>query len=199
MRIVISRHPLPTDFMAGPSGHLIRDEFDVAICSRGRLAVKVLVFDDEKPLRRYMREALGQRSGRALGAVTELAQRTGEPSGRGVVYADPRYFAVMLLRFRASLEEIVHESVHAGMAYGRRTKWRPIFPGSRDCREEVVCYAAGRASSLIAAFLGEVGGGPTAGGFAARSRSVRGHLGLGAETSAAGLPVRSGRRASGAR
>src|SRR6201991_1723105 len=149
----LSDDPLPRHWR--PLDPAIRHAADIQI-SRGKLRLKVVVFDKPSQLQRFWRRYLGRPVGKnCLGVVTRLYHEREEfmHPGRMVrsVRVDPRYYAVMgLCKDHLSTEIIVHESLHAAMAFVARThRYGRLWSGDGDLGEEEIAYPLGRIVSEL--------------------------------------------------
>jgi hypothetical protein len=134
-------------------------EADVTLHPRGRLAVKVLVFDKPRSLCRFWRDALGNPTSRdTRGIVNGLGVQVEDYRGgelrRVFMRGDPRFFAVMGLCLGwLSMEVVSHEAVHAAYAYEERVGRNMFGAAAADFDEERIAYPAGRIAAGVNAFL----------------------------------------------
>lgn len=149
------RTTLPRDWLSLMPG--ISHAYDIKI-RREHLALKVLVFDDAAGMRRFWAKKLACRGigKHCVGVVTRMQYHT-ERSVRGVprpavTMVDRRFYAVMgLVRSQISEEIVVHEGVHAAIAYLARThRMGRRWSGPGDIDEEELAYPMG---SLCAELL----------------------------------------------
>ena len=156
---------LPRCWSAHPKAKGVVAEFDIKPRPRGKLALKVLVFEDPAVMARNAKNMLGYDSfaprlidGNKVydchGFVNPLCTTHEKWGSDGVVEymfveVDQRYFAVMgLVVTRLDTETVVHESVHAAFAYAKRVKcdWDQR---ALSFDEEEICYPAGAIATAI--------------------------------------------------
>lgn len=127
-------------------------EFDIKPTKHGRLAAKVLIFENEKRLRAFWRDGLSNDVDKdCFGVVNELGNVVqgfisgGDKPDYTVWRCDPRYFCIVgLCANRLYNEVIYHESVHVGYAYAFRAKLKLEGYPREKLEEETVAYVAGR-------------------------------------------------------
>lgn len=131
-------YPLPAVVGNLPGIAGLVSEGDIRLTPRARLLVKVLIFKDGPSMRSSWYNAhLGNRHDKGTCALHSNMKclRTSD----GATRFDPRY--VSLVAFSLDYLDsstILHEAIHCGFAYCRRTtkKWA----GQERCMEEAITY-----------------------------------------------------------
>lgn len=129
-------------------------EFDVTP-ARTRLKAKVLVFKDNKSLRRFWKKCLDcdDICRKTCGAVHDLGWQViqfekGKPD-RHFYETDSRYFCVIgLLAGHLTMEVLTHECGHAAFALVTRARCK-TWARNEELEEEQVCYPLGQIASAI--------------------------------------------------
>ena len=144
-------------------GKLIEHEYSVKVSRRSRLRLKVCIFKDWKAMDDFFTRALGRPGSICRfthGVCSKLdnygtSYKTKIP--QDFVVRDRKYFAMIgLLEKHLNMEVIIHEAVHAGIAYGSRCRSRRWTDPENHSDEELICYPAGYiASQLITQFQEE--------------------------------------------
>ncbi len=149
----LSDDPLPRHWK--PLDPRILNAADIQI-SRGKLRLKVLVFAKPAHMQAFWKRYLGRPVGKTcIGVVSRLyyQQEAFMQPGRVVrsVRVDPRYYAVMgLCVEKLTTEIIVHESLHAAMAFVARThRHGRLWSEDGDIGEEEIAYPLGRIVSEL--------------------------------------------------
>jgi len=152
MKTVLSKTAIRRDFAHHPEASGLVLESDVRI-NRGRLRLKLLVFQKPVHLRRFWTKALGKASlGKGcLGAVNSLKILHENPAtGEKKQEVDPRYFAIMgLCMDHLGMEILSHEAVHAGYAYAQRVGTHSPWHDAFDLDEEHLAYPTGRVACEV--------------------------------------------------
>ena len=134
----------------------IVDELNIYITWNARSCVKVLFFKNLKTMRKFWKNNIGGHLENGFRGVTnELGydkvkfEKDGSEKSTRIV--DKNFFSVMGLTLdKLCVESIMHESIHAGYSYQRRTiNSRKKWPGEIDMPEERVCYSASRIAYTI--------------------------------------------------
>lgn len=128
-------------------------DFDVRVKPRSKLFCRVIVFTSATRMRVFFGTVLETVDiGIPRGVCSDLTM----PGERHT--ADPRCFAVIgLVKEHLTVEVVVHECVHAAMAYARRVPGDPWRVHPRDRDEENVCYPSGVLSEQVMAGLLDAG------------------------------------------
>lgn len=156
MKLVHSKHALPRTWAGNPAAKGLVFEKDLALTPRGRLRLKLLVFNRPRDLHHFWKAGLrkGHLGRGCLGAVNCLGAHVirfdKHEDGREHLEADRRYFAVVgLCLGHLGMEIISHEAVHAAFAFAKRSKRTPWDAHAKSFDEESICYPAGRIASKI--------------------------------------------------
>lgn len=159
--IRISENPLPRVWHTHPKAVAkdIIGEAELRISPHSRLRAKLLIFRNNKAMRKFFKDVLGKPESvckKTLGVVSGLSYDVfdfSKPGSESVYFeVDPRYFCVIgLLKDHLRMEIICHEAVHAGFAYAARQQRKQWVKGD-VLDEEQVCYPAGRIASAINLF-----------------------------------------------
>ena len=147
---IVSRVPSATwDRVSGGASY----STDIRVTPRGRLKMRLLVFETPAKLRSYWGKLRGGKFGGLCqgtrGAVNSLGREVLEYGKNGKlvgqwIEVDGRYFAVMgLVRGYLGMEVVTHESVHAGIAYYDRSKGRLQWSRDDALPEEDLAYPIG--------------------------------------------------------
>lgn len=144
-------------------GKLVEREYSVQISRRSKLRLKVCIFKDWRDMHSFFTNALGRPGSvcrRTQGVCSKLedygiSYKT--KTHTEFVVRDRRYFAMIgLLEKHLNITTIVHEAVHAGIAYGSRCKSVRWTDPQNHSDEERICYPSGYiASQLIKQFQEE--------------------------------------------
>lgn len=118
-----SQH-LPKVFTKIPEyDKLITNEWFITIKDRARTGFSVLVFENWKDMSKFWAKALSHKKAADKKTLGLCSRCEYEGVVTGKMYYDPKYIAVIGFVKSSITEEIViHECVHAGMAYGDRMK-----------------------------------------------------------------------------
>jgi len=141
-------------------GKLIENECSVKLTKRSRLLVKVCIFKTWKDMDTFFDEALGRPDSvdrhtlgicTSLGAVVE-SYKTDPPTL--ISEMDRRYICMIgFIKGHVTKEIVIHESIHAGIAYASRAKSKRWCPASDWSDEEAICYPSANISSQLLTYL----------------------------------------------
>ena len=154
MKVRISEESLPSKFKL--LDDYIQLERDVCPVNNSRLKLKLLVFKNKKDLQKFWKKRLQRDIGNAcVGAVTPLGYEViNFETNVNYLCVDKKYFAIMgLCKTHLSMEVVCHESMHAGIAYAKRTKYKDFWKNIGDLDEELICYPSGRIATNINTIL----------------------------------------------
>lgn len=153
---MLSKTPLPRHWRGLPGLSDAPFVGELKLTRGSRVALKVIVFETPRKLRKFWKDALGKGDlGKGcLGAVNSLCCHVIRPDGSQFVEYDPRWFAVMgLCKDHLTMEIITHESAHAAFSYVRRVKHRNPWFELEQLDEEYYCYPIGRIASALTRVL----------------------------------------------
>jgi hypothetical protein len=158
-----SKTPLPRLWHTHPKAIAsdILGEAEIKISRHSRLRAKLLVFKNNKAMRRFFKDVLEKPyvvCPKTLGICCSLSVICENAiTGKQIWEGDPRYFCMIgLLHEHLRMEIITHESVHGGFAYAARQNQKQWVKGDA-LDEEEVCYPAGIIASQINVFLDREG------------------------------------------
>lgn len=146
-----SKTPIPRNWKSLPGAEGMIFALDVSISPKSRLLVKVLVFEDQKALRRFWKLGLCRadpgKETRALMSELDFTITQYDESGAMTEHfreVDPRYVGVMAFSLdHMSVEYVAHECVHAAFAIYRRVGKRKLWPDFDESPEEAIAYPVG--------------------------------------------------------
>ena len=143
-------------------GKLIENECSVKLTRHSRLLVKVCIFKNWKAMDDFFTHYLGRPGSvdrHTLGICTRLDAHvesyTTEPPTT-ILECDRRYIAMIgLITGHVTQEIVIHESIHAGIAYASRARSVRWCPADSWSDEESICYPSANISAQLLTYLRE--------------------------------------------
>jgi hypothetical protein len=160
IRFVPNKTPMPRSFARLPHAKGLVAERDVKPMRGGKIAAKVLVFENRGAMRAFWKRYSGYDITRNCGGVVNALcheririDRNGNETSR-TLHGDRRYFCMVGLALGDLCAEfITHEAVHAGFCYEKRVKRNVFGKAVGDFDEERIAYPVGRIMAGINSFL----------------------------------------------